>query len=86
MDDKNKKIKEKLDDVTKTLKKKYSKKRKVGSLRMLEMENYDLPIDLIGTWTKKLFNISAFCYLYNEGILSHEEEETKLKQRLRDEF
>lgn len=62
---------EKLAAVTETLKERYaSGERKAYTLTDLREQNLDLPINTIGTWSKKVYGQSASEYLTAQGILS----------------
>ena len=62
---------EKLASVMETLKERYADgKKKAYSVADLREQNLDLPINTIGTWSKRLYNKTAFDYLYEHGIIS----------------
>lgn len=79
-----KSVEDKLAAVTKTLKERYaSGEKKAYSITNLCEQNLDLPINTIGTWSKKLFNQSATEYLTEQGILSEYDwkEEMRLQNK-----
>ena len=64
-------VEDKLAAVSETLKKRYaSGEKKAYTITDLRKQNLDLPINSIGTWSKKVFDKSATEYLNELGVLS----------------
>jgi hypothetical protein len=66
-----KSVEDKLAAVTETLKERYaSGEKKAYTITDLREQNLDLPINTIGTWSKKVFGQNASEYLTAQGILT----------------
>lgn len=79
-----KSVEDKLAAVTETLKERYaSGEQKAYTITDLREQNLDLPINSIGTWSKKVFNQNATEYLTEQGILS--ESDWMVEMRLQNE-
>ncbi|MGI6462403.1 MAG: leucine-rich repeat protein [Candidatus Scatomorpha sp.] len=63
-------VKQNLEEITAILLKRYdTEEKKLATLGRLSQENLDLPIGLIGTWSKEIFGQAATTYLKEKGIL-----------------